>query len=134
MRCVHVFLVLGSDQARCEYRMVGSLLIAIIAGLVLYLYIKRWTRKLRHIPAIPSYPIVGSIPFLKPDAMHLSIEEWTRKLGPLIVAAMPGGGDTVLVSSYEGIREVCSTFCHDYITEYKIQLQAHRTLRYAPCS
>ena len=87
--------------------MITTILTVLVIGLILYIYVRKWTGKLRHIPALPSYPIVGSIPWINPPAFHLSIEEWREKLGPIMVFGAPGG-DAVVVSNYEGIRQVYS--------------------------
>jgi hypothetical protein len=85
-----------------------TLLILSLLGLVLYVYVKRWTSRLRHIPTIPGYPLIGSVPFINVNMVHMSLDKWRKKLGPVMV--FDGGSpelDGVVVSNCEGIRKVC---------------------------
>ena len=90
--------------------MITMTITAVFLALIIYtiyVYSKRWTSKLRHIPTIPGYPVVGSFPYLNFVYPHMSIDKWSKKLGPVMV--IDGGSphlDAVIVSSYEGIRKV----------------------------
>ena len=60
---------------------------------------------LRHIPSVPSIPILGPLPYIKIKSVHKSLTSWAEKLGPVFKMVTPASM-VVFVSSYEAIRDV----------------------------
>ena len=104
-----VFSLAGLPLLGLSSTLSNTAAILIILHFILRDYLVRYgPMTLRHVPMVPSVPLIGPLPFIRLKYVHLSLTRWAKKLGP-VFRLRTAGDMVVLASSYQAIRDVSTT-------------------------